>query len=1036
MPKGINIAGGQTLRELVEATEKNVWSKLSGFDPSLGYLTPENVCKRVGTDDLGSITEQIPFAFRIGGKVIILGFDSSGMLCEFEDETWGSPQTAALDYITDSPMAQIGEQVIIPTAGTDPKLMIYEPRSPSTKIRPLGVRSPYDYMANERPAVAQSAVSSARAAGDPRLFDCEADGAWTTKNGAYCTVDNSGTDVVAFTVLSGTSDMKSMQLATKSLGATGVDPTGKHWLVVDIRITGDAQAYGSDVAGLFSNDYSILPSGYELVFYSDEACSAEISRHYIPKVEPEGMLSRIALRLSDSTTPILGVSLETSSFFTKPTSGSTAVVYLYSEDFLDDWSQKSNLLLGAIINDKSPWALQMNMLDVTSTPVLLASDNLIANPSFEFDTSGTHWTTGGGASRKQRNGSDGVWSMELDNNGEYAYHGSATDGALAVDAGFDYVLEYDYFTKKSVLAVPTTVTVTGYNSSNAAVGSPQITTNLDAAGQDYRTRKINYTPAATVTHLKIEWIVTGASHQYIEFSIDNVKFYRADRVAPQSAHILQKFSLAGTDRKPGDPKTRYCYIHGAKNMLSNPLWKLQLSNPSDPSAPDTFADPWRTNTITITPPDNDFSANVIDEYGDYAPWVFVYRQVYNGTLLADNTPIGWGAWTFMALASMAVSITVDDTGANELASIEGRDIPTVLKLNNDFPSSARYALHSNQRVWACGLDWDNDDSVWKRPLTWEISSEGKTSAFPTEVNDESEQTDGTELDGYGTVDSEFRGAVATNEEVFEITDSGCYLIRGDNALQGYVVTRVAPIGGVRNTLADCAIGYIWHDGTDFRLYAGGLPQNISRGLIDSTLIDFTEPHCAVYAGNYYRLWCVYDGDPSVITYDLRDGAWRIRQTHAGATGHVNDSYNFVGICSDSLSVWGLNAAGQVVDLFGSDTTDYGADETVREAVTQHVRIAPAKGNANVNEVDYQFITEEASSTVDLTFATKGNLAGPEVGAATDSITITDDATEYGVNRNLEGNSLKLGISTLGVAPRVHFLGYDAGEAVAATGQDL
>lgn len=110
-----------------------------------------------------------------------------------------------------------------------------------------------------------------------------------------------------------------------------------------------------------------------------------------------------------------------------------------------------------------------------------------------------------------------------------------------------------------------------------------------------------------------------------------------DTSSQTSATILQTFddSLEVASFDQTVPQFRYAYVHLGKNNLGESTYKHMISNPSEQNSY-VMADPWREQTVTITPPG---ASTVNDDYADYFTHFLDYRQIHNG--------IVWGAWQFV-----------------------------------------------------------------------------------------------------------------------------------------------------------------------------------------------------------------------------------------------------------------------------------------------------------------------------------------------------------------------------------------------------
>jgi len=465
-----------------------------------------------------------------------------------------------------------------------------------------------------------------------------------------------------------------------------------------------------------------------------------------------------------------------------------------------------------------------------------------------------------------------------------------------------------------------------------------------------------------------------------------------------SAMVLQRFPVTGAGMLPMMPKVRYRYCFCGRDALTKPLWVPMISNPSQSSV-EHGADPWRTYPVAITLPG--YLATVMDEYGDYITHALIYRQLYDG----DNST--WGAWTFVAAEPIAASITYTDGGNDGLPLVDGAEVPVELELANDYGSACRYAVISQGCVWAGYLDGTRRVAIMR-------SSEGKFWAYPTTTDENSLVTDGTLLDDYGQTGMEMRGLLARNDDVYVWLDNEFFVCRGTDPISGYRFIRLDGVGTVSDrSIADCGrYGIVWNDGDDFYAYRAGLTEPVGRDRVDSHLIDWTQPHNAVYNGDRYILFCHYDGAPSLLILDLRHGGWRIR---------TSEALGLIGICVADTSgpVYGVTMNGDAVSLFGG-AEDYGADSALVEVETGYLRVAGPGADTNIPEALLEIISDDPNGTeVTLTVTVQGFAQATQ----TKVVTVTPGRTRYQEGLNLKGEVVKLALAYTGATPpEIHYLG--------------
>jgi len=407
---------------------------------------------------------------------------------------------------------------------------------------------------------------------------------------------------------------------------------------------------------------------------------------------------------------------------------------------------------------------------------------------------------------------------------------------------------------------------------------------------------------------------------------------------------------------------------------------------------------------------------VATEYGAYLTHVLYYRQKYEGTSKA------WSDWWYAGASVISSPAYIDSGADDELAMLNGREVPLILEIANDYASSAKHVMIADGRVYAGCLDYDGESEVWKRRTAIEVSSYRKPWAYPTVTNEDSPATDGGELDGYAVTGSEIRGLVARGDEKFVFLDTEFFLLRGDNSQSGWRFVRLDSIGCVSSrSIADCRKALIWHDGQHFYGYAGGLAQPISRYKVDSSLIDWTKPHSAAYWKDRYVCLCEYDDAMALLIYELETGAWRIR--------HASLLTTLVGICSTGSGgkLYGVSSDGKMYDLFSHATSEMGDTTPAREVWTQFVQVGSPGADINVREF---VIDVESTSAVTLTmvFNTHGLKT---VTPVTKTLTTATDKTTYKVGLNLMCNAVQVKLSVDTAAPpTIHHIGFEIADTPA------
>lgn len=361
MPGTDDFSAGQTLRRRVFAGERCVLAKVSGYDISDGSLQPEKLVARANTGPaLGPpMPQQTPFAFASDGQLVLLCRDPDQQVRELRAGVWSHAQ-GEIRVEPGAVPRRLAELVIFPTYGPTAKLIAYEPRSPTTKIRPLSFKGPLDYSAAAKPTVSPSAGER------DRLFDCE-EYPWAAV-GAGCSVDNTPTDSAVLKTSSSTP--AATKCFTKQLGDAGVDLTDRPYMVLDLQLTGDLFDYNKP--GLFLNDSALYDSGFEIGIYSDAACTTLIKKLTVPTLAPAGQVCRIAFHLGSLSEVAKGLAILTASHWEPPDSSDGRSLTVYSEAFADDWTHKGAYLFPEVACGAAPWVekLPPDGTDGTSAAIL------------------------------------------------------------------------------------------------------------------------------------------------------------------------------------------------------------------------------------------------------------------------------------------------------------------------------------------------------------------------------------------------------------------------------------------------------------------------------------------------------------------------------------------------------------------------------------------------------------------------------------------------------------------------------------------
>jgi hypothetical protein len=1089
-----DFSGGETIRTRVNVDETAILARCNGYRIEDGRLVPENVASDLttGTALTGTTPEQTPFAFAADGSTTVIGRDSTTAFREHASGTWGSAGST-LPIVEDNVPCRMGKQIVYSSDGAHPRLMAYEPDSLSTKLRPLSLKSPTDYLPLEKPNVTPLATPAVQ------LFDIAATTAeWAIADAAFGSVVNT-TDKAVITL--DAYAPANMLVATRDISGATKALTNKAYLILDIKInTAQEPPYTTD--GLFGNDPGLYPSGYLIGLYSDAACTTLIASYRIPRMQ-DANVNRVAISLGTQTATAQGVGLITDTFFTPPTGTNTYTITLYSGTFEDDWSVCGNWLLPAVQWKHSPWVKKLeSMLNVTAGDVVLpASGNLVVDGGFEADPLTTNWDTSGSPDRKTSLQRTGAACVCL----EWANDAVQSKAMIAATAGMEYQQEAWYVApaETGAHAAVWRMAILWYDAGNNLLSTSYFPGPL-VTDYYYETHTLTHkrrvgtaTAPASTTQCKVRIeseVDTDGDSFHHNFRIDDVSLVAMNKTVSGTATILQTLDESGDSMNPELPRVQYCYCFAGKDSLTNALvYKLMWSNPSDgcgDSDATTPADPWRYYTVAVTLPSGPINTlasavtaggsgyavgdilvinaghggkckvatvsgtaaatvtlisagsgyatgtgqatanetdatgtlctvNItdvltpIEEYGSYLTHILIYRRVYDGETKIWSTP------EFVQAVDIGASMSYVDKGWDADAELYGLPVPEYLELTNDYLNSAKHTIFTDRRIYAGCLDWNEELSKWNRPTAIAVSSYDKTHAFPTTVDSESLVTDGVELDGYAQTGSELRGLVVRNDEKYVFLDNEFFLLRGDNPLTGWQFIRIDSVGlKSMRTLVDCRGMLIWHDGHHFYAYQGGRTQNISRFAVDSTLITWTEPYNAVYYNGYYLFYCTYDSVHCVLTFDTESGAWRIRRS--------DDGLNFVGMCTDGESVYGLTPGGNVFDVYGSSTTeatDAGTQSPTRQVWTQYVRLCEMGLDAQVSDC---ILLAEASTDIDVTMRVYSHgKQDDDSGDKTYSLVST--ATRYAdEGMNVKGDAAQTRFEYTGTAPpTIYGLGVEA-----------
>jgi hypothetical protein len=404
---------------------------------------------------------------------------------------------------------------------------------------------------------------------------------------------------------------------------------------------------------------------------------------------------------------------------------------------------------------------------------------------------------------------------------------------------------------------------------------------------------------------------------------------------------------------------------------------------------------------------------------------------------SEGDPVMWAEDAGNVVCTV---LNITAAGANTWSSapaeptVAGYPVPEMMEANHDYPSAARYVISGDGRIYALCLSWTGDEESghWSRPKDLEISNWQDYGSFPTTTSDPPEESEGEELTDYAPNSYNGKGLLARQQSKFVFMDNAFYELVGADPIQGWDFLRRDSVGcRDARTITDCRSELIWHDGTDFYSYGGGLCEPISKGLVDSSRIHWDQPFGAAFARDQYVFFCHHD-DPDADTpyclmiFDLQTRAWRRR---------YSASYQLAGICAaeDGSTVYGVMCGddhlGEVVDLF-SDTTGYGGAQTY-DVWTQYLVIAPPGEERHVSNAVLEVVTDQGPFDLAVDLYSQGRMNDSKTGV---TLTVYDHQSIYGapeLNCDLTGDAVAVRVRYSGdYPPDIHFIGVNVDDAVA------
>lgn len=998
---------GLTLKERVATEDARRLREVAGWDISTGPAIPDNLPTRYSTTALGgTIPAQVPICFRTESGLRIICRDADEKIRVLgTDGTWGAAQDS-MQVVADNTPFRLGPLLVFAEDGANAQLSCFEPDSPSTTKRPLSFRGPLYYNATARPTVSSSALSGTQ------LFDTETGvpagaTAWAVA-GAYdgISIDNSATDEVVFNF---DEDMPAVtSLFTKSLGTVGVSLTNMEYFIFDIQIDNDPQAhYG--YTGKFANDGTIVPSGYCITFYSDTGCTTVIKTFSIPQVLPMGQKGRVAINIKNLGGTVKGLGFGWDpSFVHGAYDNQTWTVRLWSQDFEDDWSHFGNFLMPAITFAASPFASTLppymdGSLSAVVWQTFGASDQgsagfpkarysycfrgrdalsidehreMISNPSLEAEAvQADPWRTQELTITLPTLGDDDV----MDQYGDYVTH------ILVYRSLYDDLAEDEDTGEVGIWSWP------------EFVGSKPIaasTTYTDAGGED-----VACTMAAGTN------IVTSTAHglnsgNVISFDttvggVSADQFYYVVGVPSDDTFFFSE-ELGGTRRQ--------CVMTASTNVVTRIAHGYAVNQPI------VFR-----NTVG----------------GVTVGTIYYVKTVPDANSFTFSTSVGGAEFDITANGANWVGkvfdITADGSNAWTLEEpvyeLWGYPVPQYQEANHDDLDSALYAVVADQRVYAGKLGYHHATTTWERALHVRVSNKDDYCSFPTTPSEDSEATDGEELGEFAPHAFTVRGLVVKDTVKYLFTDNGFWELVGDNARTGWGWLRRDSIGAVSGrTAVDCRSQIIWHgpDDTYFYRYTGTRAEPISKGILDSSLIDWTVAHGFGFAKERYVGFCNYADTAEstnwcLVVYDIATGGWRRRHS---------TSYQLAGLCVDEATgdVYGLTHDGDMVKVFGG-TTDYGGAAATYTLGTQFMKVADPGQARSTRHLVLEALTDQASIDLTISVYSQGRKDDSDTSR---TLSITSTQSYYGAgdfNVKLTGDAVRVLLSYTGAyPPDVYFLG--------------
>jgi len=1025
------------------------------------YATGQRVTFRLTA---GGVTAGATYYARnasgVGMNVATTNSDTTIITLSGADNQIASIEGVTLNVPTDAAPVRVHQLVIYPT--TNRGLTAIELDSPSVKLRPLGFKSPEDYVAGHVPGVSPTTHPQAQ------LFDIGAthwqipaavsdalkvttDTSYTDKQpiaigpntpaatriatfdlGKACTMAISGNLVTCsdahnlqvnepitfgstaggvtadtiYYVLTTPAGTTFTFSATKGGGVftiTGniantvfLNFTGKHYLWLHLVLKCFLTDPNSTIkSGQFVNS-GTQASGFQITLHTDQACAGDpfavplpatvIRSYQIPQISSDGRLNLVVEALGTlSSTTVKGLSIDTTAQFTPPlnfTAGNIVgqyVLWLYSYAFSADWNFEGNGLLPAVVFSDSPWYDSLppnpgatgNSAVVLETMTEFFADVAPLRPQHRYAYA---FRGRDRLSVSQYNvmlSNPSAQTVEILADPWVAYAITVTipsDGANANiineygDAATHIILyeQTFYGLGEEINGVISSTHPTGPPLPNAAlgvwsewqyIGSLALASFRSGWKIYYDSAPVGYTCTMNASTTDT---VTSALHR---LNVGDVISFDA---ITGGVTIGKPYYVAAII----DANTFYISATPRGNLACS----MDVTN----------------NRVNCTGHGLSVGQAIFFEQatGGVSPLATPYYVVgaSNPNYFTFSASLGGAAVTILengpnnASIMFAIAAGGSNTWSKEAAelTLDGYPVPQYMQVNHDVPDSAHHLMVADGRLYCFGIHWDG--TKWAFPVDGAVSNYEDYGSFPGTpggVAGESMTTDGEDLGDYAPDSMAVVALAVMPESKFILLDNADEKLLGGDANTGWDFVR-ASLSGTNSakTVAVTPLGIIRHGNQSkyFTLLRGGDALPISRGQVDSSLIDFTKPHQAVFAQDKYIIFYT-DSEPGarsvycLAQYDLATRAWR--RKHSAA-------YRFAGMCVDSTGyVYGLTYDGKVVNVFGG-VVNYGDSAAVWSAKVRYLLMA-AEGQEN--EPDFGFlnvVTDQSLVNVACTMSLTNN----------------------------------------------------------------